>query len=230
MARREAPRLCEGGVPPGGSGLCARATLRARGKSYAVDLLLESLEPRPRAPSAEALAPLARLGEAPVAVAWVSAASVVPAASLAALSVGDLWLPGDGWVDAAAPLEAGILAGPHSERGLPVRVSAGRTVLGARRVPVEPRVESSMSREQSDLEQLVGEAPVVVRLEVGVLEMSAARWAALRPGDVVQSGCRLEEPVVLRAAGREIARGELVDVEGEIGVRITQVGGERSAR
>jgi flagellar motor switch/type III secretory pathway protein FliN len=41
---------------------------------------------------------------------------------------------------------------------------------------------------------------------------------------VVQSGRRLEDPVILRAGGREIARGELVDIEGELGVRITHVG------
>jgi flagellar motor switch/type III secretory pathway protein FliN len=54
--------------------------------------------------------------------------------------------------------------------------------------------------------------------------MSAAEWAALRPGDVVQCGRRIEEPIVLRAGGREIARGELVDIEGEVGIRITRVG------
>jgi flagellar motor switch/type III secretory pathway protein FliN len=54
--------------------------------------------------------------------------------------------------------------------------------------------------------------------------MSAAEWAALRPGDVVQSGRRIDHAVILRTGGREIARGELVDIEGEIGVRITQVG------
>ena len=87
-----------------------------------------------------------------------------------------------------------------------------------------------MREEDSGLEQIVGETPLCVRLEVGALEMSAAEWAALRPGDVVQSGRRLDDPVILRAGGREIARGELVDVEGELGVRITQVGSATVAR
>jgi flagellar motor switch/type III secretory pathway protein FliN len=82
---------------------------------------------------------------------------------------------------------------------------------------------TSMSEEESELAQIVGATPIVVRLELGFLEMSAAEWAGLRPGDVVQCGRRIEEPVVLRAGGREIARGELVDIEGEIGVRITAV-------
>ena len=78
--------------------------------------------------------------------------------------------------------------------------------------------------EDSELTQIVGETPVLVRLELGCVEMSAAEWAALRPGDVVQCGRRIEEPVLLRAGGREIARGELVTVDGEIGVRILRVG------
>jgi flagellar motor switch/type III secretory pathway protein FliN len=81
-----------------------------------------------------------------------------------------------------------------------------------------------MSEEESDLEQVVGETPVLVRLELGALEMSAAEWAALRPGDVLATGRRLDEVVTLRTGGREIARGELVEIEGELGVRITQVG------
>jgi flagellar motor switch/type III secretory pathway protein FliN len=85
-------------------------------------------------------------------------------------------------------------------------------------------MDTSMSQEESELEQIVGETPVVVRLELGSVEMSAAEWAALRLGDVIASGRRLEEAVSLRTGGREIARGELVEIEGEIGVRITQVG------
>ena len=106
---------------------------------------------------------------------------------------------------------------------MPIRVSAGKIVLGAEAVPVHEEL-TSMSQEEAELTQIVGETPLVVRLELGSLEMTAAEWAALRPGDVLSSGRRLEEPVVLRAGGREIARGELVDIDGDIGVRITAVG------
>jgi flagellar motor switch/type III secretory pathway protein FliN len=66
----------------------------------------------------------------------------------------------------------------------------------------------------------LGDAPLVVRVEIGIAEMRAREWAALSPGDVVALGRRIAEPVILRVAGREVARGELVDLEGEIGVRI----------
>jgi flagellar motor switch/type III secretory pathway protein FliN len=66
-------------------------------------------------------------------------------------------------------------------------------------------------------------APVVVHVEVGSVTLTARQWAEVRPGDVLETGVTVGGPVVLRALGREIARGELVDVDGEIGVRIQEV-------
>lgn len=221
--RSEAPTLREAAPAKQGPGLTARVSIAVAGRQYGVQVELERLPTRRSAPLGGAGAPLSRLGELPIRVPWVAGLTSVFPAQLAALAAGDLWLPGDGWLDARAPASAGTLGCPGADWGLAVRVSGGRTVLGAKLASFEPLVESSMSRDASDVEQVVGEVPVVVRLELGALEMSASRWAALRPGDVVQSGRRIEEPVILRAAGREIARGELVDVEGEIGVRITEV-------
>jgi flagellar motor switch/type III secretory pathway protein FliN len=166
---------------------------------------------------------LSQLGAVPVRVPWVVAVSASTVAEIERLSVGDVWVPGEGAWLADPALSAGVLAAPRAEQGLAIRVSGGRIVLGAEAVRVHEE-QSTMSQEESELTQIVGETPVIVRLELGALEMSAAEWAALRPGDVVQCGCRIEGPVVLRAGGRELARGELVDIEGEIGVRILSVG------
>jgi flagellar motor switch/type III secretory pathway protein FliN len=70
--------------------------------------------------------------------------------------------------------------------------------------------------------EALGDAPVVVRVEVGTAQMLAREWAELCPGDVVTLGRKLGEPVILRAGGVEIARGELVQVDGEVGVRILE--------
>ena len=63
-----------------------------------------------------------------------------------------------------------------------------------------------------------------LRVEVASVTLAARAWAALQPGDVVSLGRPLGDPVVLRVAGREIARGDLVDVDGELGVRIVRRG------
>ena len=60
----------------------------------------------------------------------------------------------------------------------------------------------------------------MVRVELGVVEMKAREWAALSPGDVVTLGRKLGDPAVLRVGGIEVARGEIVQVDGEYGVRI----------
>ena len=77
-----------------------------------------------------------------------------------------------------------------------------------------------MSGEPNPTLEVLEDAPVVVRVELGVLEMKAAEWASLAPGDVVTLGRKLGDPAILRIGGVEVARGELVQVDGEYGVRI----------
>ena len=96
----------------------------------------------------------------------------------------------------------------------------GDTVaLGADAIMAEPEDSNALGEAALD-------APVVVRVELGNVTLSARKWAELAPGDVIETGRRIGEPVVLRVAGREVARGELVNVEGELGVRIRELVGE----
>ena len=90
----------------------------------------------------------------------------------------------------------------------------------------ENESDDDRGRQADSLLAALGDAPVVVRVEIGVAQMPAREWAELGPGDVVALGRRIAEPVVLRVAGREVARGELVDLEGEVGVRIMSRGEE----
>ena len=72
----------------------------------------------------------------------------------------------------------------------------------------------------SALAEAVADAPVVVRVELGSVTMTAREWARLGPGDVVELGRPLGSLVTLRAGGVALAEGELVEVEGELGVRL----------
>ena len=76
---------------------------------------------------------------------------------------------------------------------------------------------------QSGADQLLGELPVEVVCELGRVTMSGRELLELRPGAVLPVGRPLAGPIDLTVGGRVVARGELVDVEGEIGVRITQI-------
>ncbi len=81
---------------------------------------------------------------------------------------------------------------------------------------------------QDALAQIALDAPVVLRIELGSVSLNAGDLAALKPGDVLETGKRLGEAVTLRVGGRAIARGDLVDVEGELGVRIRELVGRES--
>jgi type III secretion system YscQ/HrcQ family protein len=72
-------------------------------------------------------------------------------------------------------------------------------------------------------ESLLRELPVQITCEIGRVTLSAKEVLELRPGAVLPVGRPLAGPVDLTAGGRVLARGELVDVEGEIGVRITEI-------
>jgi flagellar motor switch/type III secretory pathway protein FliN len=85
-------------------------------------------------------------------------------------------------------------------------------------------VEAEMSgpEEESAVVRAVGDIPVVVKVEMGEARMAARDWASLTRGDVVALGRRVGDGVILRVGGVAVARGELVEIEGEIGVRISE--------
>lgn len=70
---------------------------------------------------------------------------------------------------------------------------------------------------------LLQEIPVLVTCEIGRVTMNGQEVLELRPGAVIPVGRPLAGPVDLRVGERLLARGELVDIEGELGVRLTEV-------
>lgn len=158
---------------------------------------------------------LARLGDAVLRVPVVASAAWATAREIAALAVGDAWMPSGG-----LDTRRVVLAGGAVDRGVTATLEAGdRLVVGN---AVE---ELTMTNATDTILESALDAPVVVRVELGVVEMPAREWASLQSGDVVKLARRVGAPVTLRAGSAEIATGELVDVDGEIGVRITTLVG-----
>jgi flagellar motor switch/type III secretory pathway protein FliN len=187
---------------------------------------------------ADPAADLLALGELPISLPVVAALSVARSIDVYGFEVGDVWMPGEGWLvrhagrtpgaGKAASAVAGdvLLAAAGGERGIRARVAENGeiVVLGVEAAQHDAEA-TGMSGGQDDpgaTSEVVLDAPLVVRVELGAVTMSAREWAALRPGDVVAMGRRVSEPVVLRVAGMVVARGELVDIEGELGVRIRE--------
>lgn len=156
---------------------------------------------------------LAALGSLPLALPVVAATCAASRSEIAALAPGDAFVvPGL----SASPKSAALVP-ERGERGLAVEVAEPTRLVVRGRVEPFPW---EMQMNPDTTARVLDDASVVVRVEVGTVEMKAHEWAQLAAGDVVTLGKKLGDAVVLRASGVEIARGELVQVEGEIGVRI----------
>jgi flagellar motor switch protein FliN/FliY len=76
--------------------------------------------------------------------------------------------------------------------------------------------------ESGDLD-LVLDVPVEVSVEVGRTTMTIRETLAIAPGSIISLDRMAGEPVDLLVNGRRIARGEVVAVDEEFGLRVTEV-------
>lgn len=97
--------------------------------------------------------------------------------------------------------------------------------------PVTERaVEGAVEGEHSDNEEgdevapeaagLLEDITVAMVVELGRVMVSAADVVQLRPGQVIELARAPGEPVDLVVDGKRIGKGELVEIDGELGVRI----------
>jgi flagellar motor switch protein FliN/FliY len=75
---------------------------------------------------------------------------------------------------------------------------------------------------QDDLQRL-HDVPVELAVEIGRTRMTIGETLALGPGSIVSLNRLAGEPVDLLVNGRPIARGEVVVVDEEFGLRITEI-------
>ena len=71
---------------------------------------------------------------------------------------------------------------------------------------------------------LPDDAHVELTVSLGTTQLSLRQVFELSVGQIVQLGRPLAGPFEVRAAGKTLGRGELVDVDGELGVRIVSLG------
>jgi type III secretion system YscQ/HrcQ family protein len=170
-----------------------------------------------------------RLSAAPVTLTIEAGHGFLSGAQVAALEVGDVVI-----LDHFGPRP--ILGGPVYVRVSPTGGAFGAHLDGEGLTvlrPFEPRgaimveesAKNSGAEDQAtaDRERLLSDLPILVVCEIGRVSLTGREVLELRPGAVLPVGRPLAGPVDLSCGGRVIARGELVDVEGEIGVRVTEV-------
>ena len=158
--------------------------------------------------------------------------ATLAASELAALELGDVVVP----EASDARLEGGVLAGEARlaviggawSARVELRTSALVIVAIEQTSSARPaRLEEPMSGAEDGTDRMLraaGETPVALAVELARVELTVAQLASLRAGEVLTTGTMVGTQVSLRAGDRVVARGELVDVEGELGVRILELG------
>jgi len=188
---------------------------------------------RASAPTAAELP--AELGQVPARLAARLGRASLPAREVAALATGDVLLPDElGCVRGAsgAP-EPSELALVSRGGGVVVRLEreGGDWVVRGLAREAMPRAatlaEAAMTESKNEVVRagelaVVAELPVEVSIELGRIELRVSELAALVPGRVISARIPVGGPVELRAGGHTVAIGELVDIEGELGVRILE--------
>ena len=216
---------------PGERHLAVRASVMIGADSFGVSAAVLIRKPYTADP-VPAIDRLSSLGELPISFPVVIAVAAAKAGDIYGLAAGDVFLPGAGWAvrtsAAGAKRLTGevILVAPGQERGISGTLgeSGEIVVVGVKAIPedAEAMMTSSDRGDQTATSEVILDAPLVVRVELGAVTLPAREWAALGAGDVIALSKRVSEPVVLRIGGLEVARGELVDIEGELGVRIRE--------
>src|SRR3954449_367271 len=93
------------------------------------------------------------------------------------------------------------------------------TTAGPVEAPAAPVTAEELSR--------LHDVPVELAVEVGRTKMTIREALALGPGSIVTLNRLAGEPVDLLVNGKPIARGEVVVIDEEFGLRVTEVLGPR---
>ncbi|MBA3463861.1 MAG: FliM/FliN family flagellar motor switch protein [Deltaproteobacteria bacterium] len=108
------------------------------------------------------------------------------------------------------------------DRELSLVVGDGTVGLTAAPLAVEARV--AIGYVPAPMTQaLADSASVELVVQLGTTRMTLRQLGELSPGAIISLGRPLGGPFEVRAGGRLIGRGELVDVDGELGVRIVSL-------
>lgn len=122
-------------------------------------------------------------------------------------------------LDALAPGDVVLLdpePAPDGDGPVALVLPGGARVVGQ-------LAEDTLEIEEIDMNERRLQLPIRVEVELARVELTVADLARLEPGATLQLALDRRGIVTLRVGERAIATGELVDVDGAIGVRVTTV-------
>ncbi|MCW5806878.1 MAG: FliM/FliN family flagellar motor switch protein, partial [Deltaproteobacteria bacterium] len=105
------------------------------------------------------------------------------------------------------------------ERVLRIWLGEGAVGLAADPGAIEARVATGYVPRA----MIADDAHLELTVQLGTTRLPVRRLAELAVGEVIPLGRPLAGPYEIRVGGRTIGRGELLDVDGEVGVRIVSL-------
>lgn len=93
----------------------------------------------------------------------------------------------------------------------------------SKRAIAAPATAASPAASEGDAVDLASDLPIQVVAVLGKKTITMRDLLAMRSGEVIDLGRAPSEVVDLVASGKLIAKGELVDVDGKLGVRIIKM-------
>lgn len=91
---------------------------------------------------------------------------------------------------------------------------------GEEEQPEEEEEEPPADDNLEQAEVLLGDIPMVLIVELGRVQLTADEVVRLRPGQLIELGRSPVDPVDLVVNGKLVAKGELVEIEGSLGVKL----------
>ena len=88
-----------------------------------------------------------------------------------------------------------------------------------------PGKKASNDVENSEGSDLLNDIPLQIAVELGRVPMTAEEVVGLKVGHVIDLNRSAGEPLDLSVNGKVVARGELVEVDGNLGIRILSLAG-----
>jgi flagellar motor switch/type III secretory pathway protein FliN len=166
----------------------------------------------------------ARAGRLPITGQVNLAVTRVPAVAVAGAGLGDA-VVFDGVratsFAADAPWKGRLVVGDHAAE-IEVEIGGKLSVLGGFSPVQREEGNMSVSGSNTDATTVLAAASIEVVAELGRLSLRGDEVLGLVPGAVLAIGAQ-REAVSLRVGGELWAQGEIVDVDGELGVRITRL-------
>ncbi len=112
---------------------------------------------------------------------------------------------------------------PDSQQGMP----AGKSAVQSPQVPVQPvqfaPVQSGYQSKEIANIDLIMDVPLQITVELGKSRKTIREILALGPGSVVELDKLAGEPVDLLVNGKLLAKGEVVVIDENFGIRVTDI-------